>query len=208
MIYYMYEWHLKRGLKNLPGNLCIMITEDDLSYNPKKLSDVTKWCITISEDVCSHHAASRPISGITFHIDTEDISQIIPFLPDIRSIAQIAHLFLYYGDTIEESGDGIPVTIAIGKSGRGEIIDAIKKMADDRVQPLALDEKMLESYLTFQYTPDFVIKTGASHLTDFLIWQSVYSELYFTDMDWRSMRKIDLLRALRDYQDRIRRYGT
>ena len=208
MIYYVYEWHLKRGLVKLPDNLCIMITEADLSHNPKKLADVTQWCISISDVVCSHHAASRPISGITFHIDTEEPSHIEQFLPALRTIAHIARLFLHYKDTVEESGVGIPVTIAIGKSGRGEIIDALKKMADERVDPDFLDEKVLESYLTFQYTPDFVIKTGASHLTDFLIWQSVYSELYFTDMDWCSMRNIDLLRALRDYQDRIRRYGT
>jgi undecaprenyl diphosphate synthase len=53
-----------------------------------------------------------------------------------------------------------------------------------------------------------VIKTGGYHLTDFLIWQSVYSELFFSDVNWKLFRKIDFLRALRDYQARVRRFGT
>jgi undecaprenyl diphosphate synthase len=52
-----------------------------------------------------------------------------------------------------------------------------------------------------------VVKTGGSHLTDFLIWQSVYSELFFSDVNWRLFRKVDFLRALRDYQARKRRFG-
>jgi undecaprenyl diphosphate synthase len=52
-----------------------------------------------------------------------------------------------------------------------------------------------------------VIKTGGDHLTDFLIWQSVYSELFFSDVNWPLFRRLDLLRALRDYQSRARRFG-
>jgi undecaprenyl diphosphate synthase len=70
-----------------------------------------------------------------------------------------------------------------------------------------VDEKMLESYLTFKYTPDVVVKSGGDHLTDFLIWQSVYSELFFSDVNWKYLRKVDFLRVLRDYQSRIRRFG-
>ncbi|MGB4051813.1 MAG: undecaprenyl diphosphate synthase family protein, partial [Methanoculleus sp.] len=57
------------------------------------------------------------------------------------------------------------------------------------------------------YEPDLVIKTGADHLTDFLIWQSVYSELFFLDVNWALLRKVDFLRALRDFQSRARRFG-
>ncbi|MFA7199277.1 MAG: undecaprenyl diphosphate synthase family protein, partial [Methanoculleus sp.] len=52
-----------------------------------------------------------------------------------------------------------------------------------------------------------VIKTGGDHLTDFLIWQSVYSELFFLDVNWALLRKVDFLRALRDFQSRARRFG-
>jgi undecaprenyl diphosphate synthase len=52
-----------------------------------------------------------------------------------------------------------------------------------------------------------ILKTGGYHLTDFLIWQSVYSELFFSDVNWKYFRKTDFLRALRDYQARKRRFG-
>ncbi len=65
----------------------------------------------------------------------------------------------------------------------------------------------VEERLVFQDEPDLLIKTGAERLSDFMIWQSVYSELYFTDVNWRDFRIRDYLRALRDYQYRQRRFG-
>jgi undecaprenyl diphosphate synthase len=52
-----------------------------------------------------------------------------------------------------------------------------------------------------------VIKTGAERLSDFMIWQSVYAELHFTDVNWRDFRKRDFLRAFKEYQERSRRFG-
>jgi undecaprenyl diphosphate synthase len=100
------------------------------------------------------------------------------------------------------------VTVAIGKSGREEITECIRSMAKNNIPPEQIDEKTFENYLTFKYDPDIVIKSGGDHLTDFLIWQSVYSELFFTDVNWKYFRKVDFLRILRDYQSRIRRFGT
>ena len=125
----------------------------------------------------------------------------------MRNIADIARLTILYGETVEKAGTGMHVTVAIGKSGREEITNGIRQMACKGVPPENVDDRMLESFLTFKYTPDFVIKTEGDHLTDFLIWQSVYSELFFSDVNWRYMRKVDLLRALRDYQSRVRRFG-
>jgi undecaprenyl diphosphate synthase len=52
-----------------------------------------------------------------------------------------------------------------------------------------------------------VIRAGGNQLSDFMIWQSAYSELYFTEVNWRALRKIDFLRAIRDCQQRERRFG-
>jgi undecaprenyl diphosphate synthase len=128
-------------------------------------------------------------------------------LQEIRRIGSIARLMLHIGDHEEVSGSGMDVVVAIGKSGREEITACIRRMARDHVVPERVDEKLLESYLTFKYTPDIVIKSGGDHLTDFLIWQSVYSELFFSDVNWKYFRKVDFLRILRDYQHRIRRFG-
>jgi undecaprenyl diphosphate synthase len=80
-------------------------------------------------------------------------------------------------------------------------------MARDGIPPEQVDEHLLESYLTFKYAPDIVVKSGGDHLTDFLIWQSVYSEIFFSDVNWKFFRKVDFLRILRDYQSRVRRFG-
>jgi undecaprenyl diphosphate synthase len=142
-----------------------------------------------------------------FHISTDDPVRLERCLSQIRRISSIARLTLHYRDGQEISGEGMDVTVAIGKSGREEIADCVRRMAEDGVDPASVDEGLLESYLTFKYEPDLVIKTGADHLTDFLIWQSVYSELFFLDVNWALLRKVDFLRALRDFQSRARRFG-
>jgi undecaprenyl diphosphate synthase len=185
-----------------------MISEENMREDPHKLAQVITWCTEISADVV-HRFPDRPgIESITVHISTANPQYIPKYLPAIRNVAKIAHLILHYKDQTEDAGFGIPIAIAVGKSGREEIIDAIRNMAKDSVVPEQVDEHKIEQYLTFQHTPDFVIKTGGSHLVDFLIWQSVYSELFFLDLNWENLRKVDILRSFRDYQARIRRFGA
>ncbi len=212
MIYWLYEYLLKRQINELPGHVCFMISGQDMADAPANLFRITSWCSEISKHVEKHVEKSHlpkngGIHGITFHIGAHDPGAMEPCLPEIRKISTIARLILHIGDEEEISGSGMDVVVAIGKSGKDEITDCIRKMAENHVSPSDVDEKMLESYLTFKYTPDVVVKSGGDHLTDFLIWQSVYSELFFSDVNWKSLRKLDFLRVLRDYQSRIRRFG-
>lgn len=222
MIYWIYELLIERQLSILPSHICVMITQQDMDDAPEKILACTRWCIDISDGVTTRSGRtihgvidenqkslrnSNSIKGLTFHISIRDDAAIEKYLPVIRKIGEIAHLLIHYREQREEHGSGLLVTVAIGKSGREEITECIKSMARSRVRPDQVDENLLESCLTFKYTPDFVIKTGGDHLTDFLIWQSVYSELFFSDINWKYIRKVDLLRALRDYQSRVRRFG-
>jgi len=208
MIYWLYEHLLKRQITDLPGHVCFMISGEDMSDAPGNLFRITSWCSEISKHVeKSPPPAKTGIHGITFHISTPDSGTIKTYLPEIRKISSIAHLILHIGDEEEIFGTGMDVVVAIGNSGREEITSCIRRMAQDHIKPEDVDEKTLESYLTFQYTPDVVIKSGGDHLTDFLIWQSVYSELFFSDVNWKYVRKVDFLRVLRDYQSRVRRFG-
>ena len=195
MIYWLYERMLERNLQILPGQVCLLISAEDLALSPEKIVEVARW----SRDL--------GIRGITFHISTRNPAAVEPFLAAIRNVASIARLRLLFGDRQEISGEGMEVTVAVGKSGREEITACIRRMAEEKVGPEEVGEEKLESYLTFKYTPDLVIKTGGDHLTDFLIWQSVYSELFFSDVNWDLFRRVDFLRALRDYQARKRRFG-
>jgi undecaprenyl diphosphate synthase len=208
MIYWLYAQLLRRQITELPAQVCFMISGQDLADAPDSLYNVTSWCHEISTYVSRQHTPASPgIQGLMFHIALKDPGQVEQFLPAIRKISTIARLSLHVGDRKEVAGTGMDVVVAIGKSGREEITACIRKMAREGVPPESVDEKMIESCLTFQYTPDVVIKSGGDHLTDFLIWQSVYSELFFSDVNWGLFRKLDLLRVLRDYQSRMRRFG-
>ena len=81
------------------------------------------------------------------------------------------------------------------------------QVKEGRLSPDAINEDVIESHLLFKSEPDIVIRAGGKRLTDFLIWQSVYSELYFTDVNWLDFSKVDFLRVLRDFQKRQRRFG-
>jgi tritrans,polycis-undecaprenyl-diphosphate synthase [geranylgeranyl-diphosphate specific] len=109
------------------------------------------------------------------------------------------------------------LNIAIAYGGRAEIVDAARKIARDlkagKISPDEIDEESFRNYLYTAHLPnpypDLIIRTsGEERLSNFLLWQSAYSELFFVDVYWPGFRKIDLLRAIRTYQRRKRTYGT
>jgi len=107
--------------------------------------------------------------------------------------------------------DDAPVRITVGLGGKAEFAAAVRELASDVddgvLDPASIDADDVTDRLVFPEEPDLVIKTGAERLSDFAIWQSVYAELYFTDVNWRDFRKRDYLRAVLDFQDRQRRFG-
>jgi undecaprenyl diphosphate synthase len=197
MIRWIYEYILTRSVRRNPDHLCFLISEEDMRVAPEKAIEVATWCV------------ERGIAGLTIHISSHNSDEMQRILPILRRISSFTRLSLHYDHRQEEAGDGqTHVVVAIGKSGREEITECIRQLAKERIPPEKVDEKMIESRLTFQYSPDLVIKTGGQHLTDFLIWQSVYSEIFFSDINWKFFRKVDFLRVLRDFQDRQRRFGA
>jgi len=212
MLYWLYEQMLRRQIEMVPRHVCFMISGADMAVAPEKIVQVTGWCNELAgvlpkAGTYNTQKDNASIQGLTFHINPLSPEEMTQYLPEIKKISTIARLVLHHGDTEEVSGQGMEVVVAIGKSGREEITACIRRLAEDDVSPSAIDEKVLESHLTFKYDPDIVIKSGGDHLTDFLIWQSVYSELFFSDVNWKYFRKVDFLRVLRDYQSRIRRFG-
>jgi len=108
------------------------------------------------------------------------------------------------------------LNLALAYGGRAEIVDATKKIAKEAVKgelnPDKINEKLFEKYLYTAHMPkqdaDLIIRTsGEERLSGFLSWQSAYSELCFVDVNWPEFRLIDLLRAVRTYQRRKRRFG-
>jgi tritrans,polycis-undecaprenyl-diphosphate synthase [geranylgeranyl-diphosphate specific] len=106
------------------------------------------------------------------------------------------------------------LNVALAYGGREEIIQAIQHMASDikkgKVKVKDISQKTVSSYL---YTkglpdPDLILRTsGEERISNFLLWQLAYSELYFTDVYWPALQKRDFLQAIRTYQHRKRRFG-
>ncbi|MCX8185096.1 MAG: polyprenyl diphosphate synthase [Sulfolobales archaeon] len=117
-----------------------------------------------------------------------------------------------------ESYDGGVLNIALCYGGRDEILRAVREIARDsvarKIDPSGIDESTFRSYLYTSHLgelgdPDLVIRTsGEVRISNFLLWQIAYSELYFCEVYWPEFRVIDLLRAIRDYQKRERRFGV
>lgn len=108
------------------------------------------------------------------------------------------------------------LNIALAYGGRTEIVDATKKIADlikkGEVTPDEINEQLIEQHLYTAHLPhpdpDLIIRTGSeSRLSNFLLWQAAYSELFIIDVYWPDFREIDLERAIRDFQKRNRRFG-
>ncbi len=113
---------------------------------------------------------------------------------------------------------GLQVTVAVGYGGRQEIADAVKSLLRDAadtganmaevIENLTVDAIEEHLYTSGQPDPDLVIRTsGEQRLSGFLLWQSAHSEFWFCDAYWPEFRRVDFLRALRDYAARHRRFG-
>ena len=106
--------------------------------------------------------------------------------------------------------DGLVLNLALSYSGRAEIVDAVRRVIADRTAPAQLDEATLGRYL---YTadlpdPDLLIRTsGEMRLSNFMLWQLAYTELWITETLWPDFRRRHLFQAVADFQGRERRFG-
>lgn len=113
-----------------------------------------------------------------------------------------------------EHGDKLTLTLALNYSGRWDMINATKtilsKCVNDGVNIADIDEKLISSHLSTALLPDpdLIIRTGGEcRLSNFLLWESAYSELYFIDKLWPDFNKDDLFEAIENYRSRERRFG-
>ena len=125
---------------------------------------------------------------------------------------------LEYNEQLTANNTGVCVNVAVGYGGRQEIVDAVRDTvaelaadgtpADEIAEKITVDSLGNHMYTKGQPDPDLVIRTsGEQRLSGFLLWQSAYSEIWFTDTYWPAFRRVDFLRALREYSQRHRRFG-
>ena len=113
-----------------------------------------------------------------------------------------------------ENNDKITLVIALNYGSREELVHAAQKLCaaakNGDIEPEDVDEKMIEDnlYTNFMPDPDLIIRpSGELRLSNFLMWQSAYSEFWFSDICWPDFTEADLHRAIVDYQARNRRFG-
>jgi len=221
------RWALERGLEPWLGHRA----------GADKVDEVVRWCISLGIKVLTLFVLSTENFKKRSRRELEELFRLLKekalkyldneilrkhgirikvigrkwLLPDdLRSILE----------ELEErtkGHDNLIVNLAIAYGGRAEITDAARKLARDVAAGIIrledVDEELLGKYL---YTadlpfpePDMVIRTsGEERISNFLLWQSAYSELVFLDVYWPEFRKIDLMRAIRTYQTRVRRFGA
>jgi len=128
---------------------------------------------------------------------------------------QLQELIRRVEGTTKDYGEHF-LNFALAYGGRAEIVDAARELAHEvekgKLKPDAIEEQLFEKYLYTAHLPkqdpDMIIRTsGEERLSGFLLWQSAYSELFFLDIYWPDFRRIDLLRAVRTFQQRKRRFG-
>lgn len=114
-------------------------------------------------------------------------------------------------ERLTENNTGLIVTTALSYGGREEIVNAVKRITAKGVPVEDIDDNVVEANL---YTagipdPDLIIRTsGEMRLSNFLLWQAAYAELYFTDILWPDFGRDEFLSAIREYQGRERRFGA
>jgi undecaprenyl diphosphate synthase len=125
------------------------------------------------------------------------------YLAEIRAVAAMT-----------DSNTGMAVNIAFNYGGRAEIIAGIKKLCRDaQTRPELIENLSPANFSAYLYTagqpdPDLIIRTsGESRLSNFLLWQSAYAEIYITQTLWPDFGKLEFLQALLDFQGRKRRFG-
>jgi len=219
------RWADERSLPYLNGHL----------QGAKIAEDFLKWCLelgirTVTVYVFSTENFERPreeVEGILRLIEDEarrlrNDGRLHKNKVRVKTIGRIDILpeslrqMLRDIERETENYDEHYLNIAIAYGGRAEIVDAARKIAEDvtrqKVSLNQIDEELFSGYLYTAHLPnpypDLIVRTsGEERLSGFLLWQSAYSELCFLDVYWPDFRKIDLLRAVRTYQQRRRRYG-
>ncbi len=118
---------------------------------------------------------------------------------------------LTHGMALTANNTGITFTLAVNYGGRAEIVDAVKKIVASRVPPETITEDLIAAnlYNPDQPEPDLMVRTaGEMRWSNFLIWQTAYTELYVTDVAWPEFDDEQLLVAVKTYQQRTRKFGA
>jgi len=214
----LYEQRLEKIIRkddsSLPTHIVLIITESDLLEigSPDRILDFITWCRKYGINILTIYVS---LIDLDTAIKSQVYNELVTCLSDTLQDVDAGIDLLSFDGKIEnvKKGEtsGMQINISLGYGGKKELTEAFREIMSEvcsgRLKPGDIDGSAIERHLLIKYEPDLVIRSGGKRLADFLIWQSVYSEIYFTDVSWVNLRKLDFLRALRDFQKRQRRFG-
>ena len=215
------RWAQRRILPRSAGHRAGVMAVDDVVTTARKLgiSCLTLYALS-TENWSRPRQEIRALMGILRIYLRKELRRMVRENIRFNTIGRIQDLPDIVQDLLFETmaqtsrNDGMVLTLALSYGARMEIIDAAKRIAQ-AVQRGELHPEMITPavFSDFLYTaglpdPDLLVRTGGERrLSNFLLWQTSYTELYFTEVLWPDFRGDDLLRAIIDYQQRERRFG-
>jgi len=212
------RWAEKRGLPRLAGHqagadnmlrLIEYLNEYPIKYLTLYGFSTENWGRPQEEVKGLFELLARFIDKYLKYIDEHDIQ-----LRHIGRLQQLpAHLQKSINLAVAATADNsrMVLNVAFNYGGRAEIVDAARRLISDGVRPEDIDEKRFEDYLYTKGVPpvDLLIRTGDEvRFSNFLIWQTAYSEYYLTEVLWPDFNKQDVEKALISYTQRKRRFGA
>ncbi|KBA81816.1 short-chain Z-isoprenyl diphosphate synthase [Mycobacterium tuberculosis M1704] len=210
---------------------------DDVSYGYRmgaaKIAEMLRWCHEAGIELATVYLLSTE----NLQRDPDELAALIEIITDVveeicapanhwsvRTVGDLGLIGEEPARQLRGAVESTPevasfhVNVAVGYGGRREIVDAVRALLSKELANGATAEELVDAvtvegisenlYTSGQPDPDLVIRTsGEQRLSGFLLWQSAYSEMWFTEAHWPAFRHVDFLRALRDYSARHRRYG-
>jgi short-chain Z-isoprenyl diphosphate synthase len=197
----MLRWCQEAGIEMATVYL---LSTENLQREPEELSTLIEIITDVVEEICApaNRWSVRTVGDLEL-LGEEQARRLRDAVESTRS---------------EAAAGVFHVNVAVGYGGRQEIVDAVRGLLGKELANGATGDQLIEAvtadaisenlYTSGQPDPDLVIRTsGEQRLSGFLLWQSAYSEMWFTEAYWPEFRRVDFLRALRDYTARHRRYG-
>ncbi len=205
---------LKDDKTLLPTSIVLILTESDLldADFSRRLIEFIEWCQEYSINVLTIYISLIDVDpDISDKIYNKLQMKITETLKEVDATINLITIDGLDHHLKTAKSMDMHINVSLGYGGKKELTEAFKdimsKIDSGELTPGEIDESVIEQNLLIKHEPDLVIRSGGKRLADFLIWQSVYSEMYFTDVSWMNFRKLDLLRAMRDFQKRQRRFG-
>lgn len=210
------RWAKKRGLPRSAGH----------SAGAKRFREIARYCNKIGIKYLTVYAFStenwkRPadeVSSIMKLLEDylrdaknfKDENIKVKFIGDLEPLNDTLKQLIKDAEEGSQDATGLMLNIALNYGGRDEIVYAVKQLVDENINAEDIDENSISDriYTSGQPDPDLIIRpSGEYRLSNFLLWQSAYSEFWYSNVLWPDFSSSDLDKAIIDFQKRNRRFG-